>query len=226
MPEVELVGTVSGICVLALLGGFINAFSFVFFTNVGISGVTNAVTNVFVNTLSVQYGIQMAQGLFYLLQVGCFVAGAVLGGLLAPSPQLEYDVPHGLVFILCGLITVGAALVLWGGSPVPSRMLVALVMGLNHCVTVYHKISLPFTHITGVAANIGAIAGRAMRGRFDPDRDATMLRLYVPVLLSFCLGCAVGSVVSVHPLILLIGAFVYLLFGIALVAVGLIRRKS
>jgi uncharacterized membrane protein YoaK (UPF0700 family) len=210
----SLTAVITGSCVLAMVAGFFNAFIFAFM-NSAVAGVTNPLTEGLVQLLAVRSGIDVSRGLFFFLQVLCFMVGAFCGGLITPSPTLDWKMPYGVVFVLCGLLCVGGTILLWQREEIASRMLIAIAMGLNNCITAYRTdIPLPFTHLTGLVGTIAAIAGRGIRGRFERDKDTIVLMLYVPVLVSFAVGCLIGALFTAHPLFLLIPSLIYVIFGV------------
>lgn len=150
----------AGAVVLAFCAGMLNATALMGFTHVSVSHVTGNVSMV-AHTLLHQ---NWSSFVLFLISIGSFWAGSVLGGAIVGTSRLTYGRHYGLAMAV-EFVLLLVSLVLFVCESLWGQMLLAMACGLqNSMVTTYDGIVVRTTHLTGITSDLGAMVGRWLVG--------------------------------------------------------------
>ncbi len=125
--------------------------------------------------------------------IGAFCAGAVISGFVVGTQRLRIGRRYGIALIIESVL-LGCSALLYDRSPLAASLFAASAAGLqNAMASTYAGLIVRTTHVTGIATDLGFLAGRWMR-----DRHVETWRLVLLLLLlaGFLIGAGVGTIAA------------------------------
>lgn len=173
---------------LACIAGYIDG---VFFRLAGV-----AVTHV--TGSAARLSADVATGTFtdaarVVSRIGAFCIGAAISGFVVGTQRLRIGRRYGIALIVESLLLACSAL-LYRDSAQGAAMCAAAAAGLqNAMASSYAGLIVRTTHVTGIATDLGFLAGRWLR---DRQVEAWRLVLLLLLLTGFLIGAGAGTVAA------------------------------
>lgn len=125
--------------------------------------------------------------------IGAFCAGAAVSGFVVGTQRLRIGRRYGIALIIESLLLACSAM-LYADSLQGASMCAAAAAGLqNAMASSYAGLIVRTTHVTGIATDLGFLAGRWLR---DRQLEAWRLLLLLLLLGGFLVGAGLGTVAA------------------------------
>jgi uncharacterized membrane protein YoaK (UPF0700 family) len=127
--------------------------------------------------------------------LAAFMLGAAVSGVVVGVQKLRMGRRYGVAMMIEGLILAAAALA-FRDEPHLAALLAAAAAGLqNAMASTYAGLIVRTTHITGIATDIGFIAGRWLRHRHVEGWRFVLLLI---LMIGFILGAGLGTAAALR----------------------------
>lgn len=175
-----------GGCLLAWIGGMINAVGFLGLTHQAISHLTGTTT---LSAIALVGG-DMPVLMHLLAVIFSYFAGAILSGYIIQQSVLQLGQRYGVVLFLEAFLLFAAVPLLMRGMR-QGDYLASLACGLqNAMASSYSGAVIRTTHVSGIITDLGILVGHFLRGL---PCDFKRMRLCSVLLFGFFSGGMLGA---------------------------------
>lgn len=174
---------INWICLLCLMGGFINTVSFLKYSFT-ISHFTGNATRIAIDIAN--HDMSIALKLFLIILA--FTVGATLAGYILDGRDFNLKKRYGYIFLILGSFLL--FLYCFARNSELFFYYLPFMMGVQNGLFITYKgVVLRTSHITGTITDAGVYLGHILKGRFD---ELWKLRLCFSLVIMFLLGGYIG----------------------------------